>query len=56
MIINGKSISTKTELLEVIKQGVNILDYIKDEKDIDFITDAIMIEKTDEDTYYEETA
>ena len=26
MIINGKSISTKTELLEVIKQGVNILD------------------------------
>ena len=56
MIINRKSISTKTELLEVIKQGVNILDYIKDERDIDFITDAIMIEKTDEDTYYEETA
>ncbi len=56
MIINGKSISTKTELLEVIKQGVNILEYMKDEREIDFVTNAIIIEKTDEDTYYEETA
>lgn len=32
MNVNGKIISTKSELLEIIKQGVNILEYIKDEK------------------------
>ena len=51
MKVNEKIISTKTELLETIKQGVNILDYIKDERDIDFVT-----KKNDEDSYYEETA
>mgnify|MGYP005785023209 FL=1 len=56
MNINGKIISTKAELLEAIKQGINILDYIKDERDIDFVTNAIIIEGIDEDTYYEETA
>lgn len=56
MNINGKIISTKSKLLETIKQGINILDYIKDEKDIDFVTNAIIIEGIDEDTYYEETA
>lgn len=56
MNINGKIISTKAELLETIKQGINILDYIKDEKDIDFVTNSIIIEVIDEDTYYEEIA
>ncbi len=56
MNINEKVISTKTELLDIIKQGVNILDYVKDERDIDFVTNAIVIEGIDEDTYYEETA
>ena len=56
MNISEKVISTKTELLDIIKQGINILDYVKDEKDIDFVTNAIIIEGTDEDTYYEETA
>ena len=56
MKVNEKIISTKTELLETIKQGVNILDYIKDERDIDFVTNAIVSEKNDEDSYYEETA
>lgn len=56
MNINGKIIFTKAELLEAIKQGINILDYIKDERDIDFVTNAIIIEGIDEDTYYEETA
>ena len=56
MNINEKVISTKTELLDIIKQGINILDYVKDERDIDFVTNAIIIEGIDEDTYYEETA
>ena len=56
MNINEKIVSNKTQLLDIIKQGVNVLDYVKDERDIDFITNAIIIEGTDEDTYYEETA
>lgn len=56
MNINEKIISTKVDLLETIKQGINILDFIKDERDIDFVTNAIIIEGIDEDTYYEETA
>ncbi len=56
MNINETIISTKAELLETIKQGVNILDYIKNERDIDFVSKAIIIEGTDEDPYYEETA
>ena len=32
MNVNGKNISTKAELLQTINEGVNILDYIKDEK------------------------
>ena len=56
MNVNGKNISTKAELLQTINEGVNILDYIKDEKDIDFVTNAIIIEGTDDDSYYEETA
>ncbi len=56
MNINEKIISTKVELLETIKQGINILDFIKDERDIDFVTNAIIIEGIDEDIYYEETA
>lgn len=44
MNVNGKNISTKAELLQTINEGVNILDYIKDEKDIDFVTNAIIIE------------
>ena len=34
MNISEKVISTKTELLDIIKQGINILDYVKDEKDM----------------------
>ena len=56
MNINETIISTKAELLETIKQGVNILDYIKNERDIDFISKTIIIEGTDKDPYYEETA
>ena len=37
MQIDSKVINTKTELLNIIKEGVNPLDYIKEEKDIDFV-------------------
>lgn len=56
MEINEKSISTKDELLNSIKDGVNPLEYIKDERDIDFVCNALVIEGNDEDSFYEESA
>ena len=56
MNINEKIITTKTELLEIINQGINPLDFVKEERDIDLISNSIIIEGTDDDTYYEETA
>lgn len=56
MEINGKTITTKEELLNLIKEGINPLLYVKEERDIDFISNSIIIEGKDEDSYYEETA
>lgn len=56
MEINEKSISTKEELLNSIKDGVNPLEYIKDERDIDYVCNALVIEGNDEDSFYEESA
>lgn len=56
MKIEEKSVDSKQELLELINEGVNPLSYVKEEKDIDFISSSIIIEGNDEDTYYEETA
>ena len=56
MKINGKTITTKEELLNLIKEGINPLLYVKEERDIDFISNSIIIEGKDEDSYYEETA
>lgn len=56
MEINGKIITTKAELLNLIKEGINPLLYVKEERDIDFISNSIIIEGKDEDSFYEETA
>lgn len=56
MEINSKEITKKEELLDLIKMGINPLEYIKKEKDIDFISESLMIEGNDEDSYYEESA
>lgn len=56
MQINEKEINSKKDLLYLIKDGVNPLEYVKSERDIDFISNSIIIEGTDEDLYYEETA
>lgn len=54
MQIDEKTIDTK--LLNVIREGINLLEYIKEERDIDLISNSIIIEGSDEDSYYEETA
>ena len=56
MKINEKDISTKSELLDLIREGGNPLQYIKEERDIDFVCIALVIEGTDEDLFYEESA
>ena len=56
MQINSKTVNTKLELLDIIKEGINPLLYVKEEKDIDFISNSIIIEGNDEDSYYEEMA
>ena len=56
MQINSRTVNTKLELLNIIKEGTNPLEYVKEERDIDFISNAIIIEGNDEDSYYEETA
>lgn len=56
MEINEKNISTKNELLNLIKEGVNPLEFIKEERDIDFVCNALVIEGNDEDPFYEESA
>lgn len=56
MKINEKDISTKSELLGLIREGVNPLEFIKDERDIDFVCNSLVIEGKDEDLFYEESA
>lgn len=56
MQINSKVVNTKTELLDIIKEGVNPLDYIKEEKDIDFICNSLVITGNEEEPFFEESA
>ena len=56
MQIGTKIVNSKIELLEIIKEGIDPLSYVKEEKDIDFISNAIIIEGNDEDPYFEEIA
>ena len=56
MQIDSKVVNTKSELLDIVKEGVNPLDYIKEERDIDFVCNALVIEGNDEDPFYEESA
>lgn len=56
MKIGTKNVDSKLELLKMIKEGINPLSYVKEEKDIDLISSSIIIEGNDKDSYYEETA
>ena len=56
MQIGTKNVNSKIELFEMIKEGMETLSYVKEEKDIDFISNAIIIEGNDEDPYFEEIA
>lgn len=56
MQIEEKTIKEKSELIELIKEGVNPLKYIKNEIDIDFISSAITYINKSEDSYWDDSA
>ncbi len=56
MIIDGKEIENKSEIMELIKNGVNVLEFIKIDSDIDLISTSIVLEGKDADSFYEESA
>lgn len=56
MEINAKIIERQEELLSIIKCGINPLDYIKNESDVDLICSAIAHENKSEDPYFDESA
>lgn len=56
MQIEEKVINEKTELIELIRNGVNPLNYIKNEIDIDFVSSAIAYINKSEDPYWDDSA
>lgn len=56
MKINGSIINTVEEVKKEIMNGVNVLELIEKDLDIDLISTAITIKGEDEDTFYEESA
>lgn len=56
MQIDSKVVNTKTELFDIIKEGVNPLEYIKEERDIDFVCNSLIITGNEEDSFFEESA
>ncbi len=56
MQIEEKVINERSELIELIKEGVNPLNYIKNEMDIDFVSSAIAYINKSEDPYWDDSA
>ncbi len=56
MKINEKIINEKEELLNLIKEGVNPVEYIENDRDIDLICAAIAHEEKSEDEFYDDSA
>ena len=56
MNINGKKINTEEELIDLIKEGVNPLEYIENGADIEFISKAIAHEEQSQDPYWDDMA
>ena len=56
MQIDGKIVNEKSELVELIKSGVNPLNYIQNDLEIDFISSAITNVTISEDSYFDDMA
>ena len=56
MKINGKVVETTEEILQLIEEGVNPLEYMEGDYDIDLITKAITHKEDSEDPYFDDMA
>lgn len=56
MQIEEKTINEESQLIELIKEGLNPFNYIKDERDIDFVCSAIAHINKSEDTFWDDSA
>lgn len=56
MRINEKIVNDKVELVELIKSGINPLEYIQNDLDVDFISSAIISVTVSDDTYFDDMA
>ena len=56
MKINGKMIESQSEILQLINEGVNPLEYMEGDYDIDLITKAIAHAESSEDPYFDDMA
>ncbi len=56
MKINGKMIESQSEILQLIREGVNPLEYMEGDYDIDLVTKAITHAESSEDPYFDDMA
>ena len=56
MRINGQIVNTNKELIDLIKKGINPLEYIENQENIEFICDAITHEEQSQDPYWDDMA
>lgn len=56
MKINGKVVETTEEILQLIEGGVNPLEYLEGDYDIDLVTKAVAHKESSEDPYFDDMA
>lgn len=56
MRVNEKNINTYKELIDLIKEGINPLEYIENGEDIEFVSKAITHEEQSQDPYWDDMA
>lgn len=56
MQIDEKIVNEESKLIELIREGLNPFNYIKDERDIDFVSSAIAHINKSDDTFWDDSA
>ncbi len=56
MQVNDRIVKTNSEIINLIREGINPLDYIKDDVDMDLVCNAIAHVKVSEDPYWDDSA
>lgn len=56
MQVNDRIVKTNSEIIDLIREGINPLDYIKDDIDMDLVCNAIAHITESEDPYWDDSA